>query len=80
MLAFGKARSFLRTDQLDQSALTWELKTETTFAQARIRHAQRENARGLLSEVYKRFTDGYATRDLKAARTLLGDLEREPAP
>jgi len=37
-------------------------------------HGKREEARELLAPVYGLFTEGYGTRDLKEAKTLLDEL------
>jgi predicted ATPase len=57
-----------------QGALTWELRT--TMSLARLRHRQRRTseARKLLTAVYERFTEGFDTTDLVAAKALLGEL------
>jgi predicted ATPase len=54
-----------------QGALAWELRT--TMSLARLRHRQRKTseARKLLNAVYERFTEGFDTTDLVAAKTLL---------
>ena len=69
-------RDFLNSIQLarTQAALSWELRTATSLArlwwtQGRVREADE-----LLSPVYIRFSEGFETTDLRAAKTLLGDL------
>ncbi|MFO1068397.1 MAG: winged helix-turn-helix domain-containing protein [Geminicoccaceae bacterium] len=54
-----------------QQALAWELRTATSLA--RLRRDQGEAARGreLLAPVLGRFTEGFGTADLVAARALL---------
>lgn len=56
-----------------QGSLFWELRA--SLALARLRHGQglRDLARGVLEPVYARFTEGFATADLAAARALLSD-------
>jgi predicted ATPase len=56
-----------------QGALSWRLRTETSLA--RLRRKQRK-ARPLegLAETYARFTEGFETADLKAARELLDEV------
>ena len=58
-----------------QGALAWELRCATSLA--RLRHAQGATgaARELLAPVYGRFTEGFATADLLAARALLDELQ-----
>jgi predicted ATPase len=53
-----------------QQALAWELRTATSLARLwRDRHRTAE-ARELLGPVYGRFTEGFATADLKQAKNL----------
>jgi predicted ATPase/DNA-binding winged helix-turn-helix (wHTH) protein len=57
-----------------QSALSWELRASTTLAQLlRDRHRAPE-AKALLAQVYGRFTEGFDTYDLQAAKTCLAGL------
>lgn len=57
-----------------QSALSWELRASTTLAQLlRDRHRASE-AVALLAPVYGRFTEGFDTYDLRAAKTCLAEL------
>jgi predicted ATPase len=57
-----------------QQALAWELRTATSLARLRQRQHRGGEARELLSAVYSRFTEGFATADLAQARALLRDL------
>ena len=58
-----------------QDALSWELRTASSLARLwRDQHRVKE-ARALLRSVYGRFTEGFATADLQAARSLLQELE-----
>ena len=58
----------------DQGALSWELRAATSLARL-WRGQQRVNqARKLLGPVYRRFTEGFDTADLVAARTLLASV------
>jgi predicted ATPase/DNA-binding winged helix-turn-helix (wHTH) protein len=54
-----------------QGALSWELRCATSLA--RVQHGQggASRARTLLSGVYGRFTEGFGTADLQAAKELL---------
>jgi predicted ATPase/DNA-binding winged helix-turn-helix (wHTH) protein len=54
-----------------QNALSWELRA--TMSLARLRHHQNRTpkARKLLATVYDRFTEGFETADLMAAKALL---------
>ena len=57
-----------------QGALSWELRSATSLARL-WRGQQRVNqARKLLGPVYRRFTEGFETADLVAARTLLASV------
>ena len=58
-----------------QSALAWELRTATTLARLRVAQGRGAEARQLLSPVYGRFTEGFASSDLKAAKQLLDGLD-----
>jgi predicted ATPase len=57
-----------------QGALSWELRAATSLARLwRDQHRVKE-ARALLGSVYGRFTEGFATADLQAAKSLLEEL------
>jgi predicted ATPase len=57
-----------------QGALSWELRTASSLARLwRDQHRVTE-ARALLGSVYGRFTEGFATADLREARSLLDQL------
>jgi predicted ATPase len=57
-----------------QGGLSWELRAVTSLA--RLWHDQGRliDATALLQPVYDRFTEGFATADLKSAKALLDDL------
>jgi predicted ATPase len=57
-----------------QGAVSWELRCTTSLARQWRDHGRSEDARQLLLSVYDRFTEGFATADLRAARALLDDL------
>jgi predicted ATPase len=57
-----------------QSAASWELRTAISLARLRLREGQGEDARETLAPVYARFTEGFESGDLVAARALLGRL------
>lgn len=61
-----------------QSALGWELRAAMTLARLRARQGRVVEARQLLSSRYSRFTEGFETGDLKAAKQLLDSLLSEP--
>jgi predicted ATPase len=54
-----------------QRAMSWELRCAMSLAQL-WRHRDRGNeARELMAEVYGRFTEGFTTADLRAAKTVI---------
>ena len=57
-----------------QQALSWELRTATSLAQLWRNQNRAAEARELLWSVYDRFTEGFATADLREARSLLEHL------
>jgi tetratricopeptide (TPR) repeat protein len=57
-----------------QEALSWELRAATSLARLQCDQGRIREARDLLTAVYGRFTEGFATADLKAAKRLLDDL------
>ena len=54
-----------------QGARLLELRAATSVARVLQQRGQREEAQGLLAPIYARFTEGFDTADLKAAKTLL---------
>jgi predicted ATPase len=67
---------FVRSIELaqEQQALSWELRAATGLARLRIAQKQPDEARSLLSPVYHRFSEGFATADLRTARTVIDSL------
>ena len=57
-----------------QGALMWELRSATNLAGLRMRQGRHDEARQILAPVYDRFTEGFETTDLRAARTMLESL------
>jgi predicted ATPase/DNA-binding winged helix-turn-helix (wHTH) protein len=57
-----------------QGALSWELRCATSLARLWRKQARSNEARELLAPIYNRFTEGFDTADLKAAKALLDDL------
>ena len=57
-----------------QQALAWQLGAAMSLARLWRRQRRVGEARELLGSVYGRFTEGFATADLREARTLLGQL------
>lgn len=56
-----------------QQALSWELRCATSLVQLWHHSARGNEARELLAQVYGRFTEGFATADLRAAETLIDE-------
>jgi predicted ATPase len=54
-----------------QGALAWELRTAMSLARLWQRQRRTSQARALLAPVYRRFTEGFDTTDLVAAKALL---------
>lgn len=63
-----------------QGALSWELRAAMSLAQSRHRIGDTERAYDVLSSVYTRFSEGFETADLKAARALLGGFGEALTP
>ena len=57
-----------------QQAKSWELRSSTTLARLLADRGQREAAHELLEPIYSWFTEGFDTKDLKDAKTLLEEL------
>ena len=58
-----------------QGAHSWELRSAITLARLYHRSCDAEAARETLRPVYARFTEGFATSDLRTAAALLEELE-----
>ena len=59
----------------EQQAKSWELRATTTLARHLAERGERRPARELLAPVYQWFTEGFDTKDLQDARSLLDELE-----
>jgi len=57
-----------------QGALAWELRTATSLARLQARQGRRREGQAVLAPVHDRFTEGFETSDLKAAKRLLDEL------
>jgi predicted ATPase len=60
-----------------QAALAWRLRTATSLARLWLIQNLHDEARAVLAPVYARFTEGFESSDLQAARELLGQLEND---
>jgi predicted ATPase len=60
----------------DQSAKWWELRATVDLARLLRDTNRRDEARGMLSEIYDWFTEGFDTADLRDAKTLLDELNQ----
>ncbi len=67
---FERALSVTRSQQ----AKSWELRAAMSMARLRRDQGKRQQARELLAPVYGWFTEGFDTRDLKEAKSLLSEL------
>ena len=54
-----------------QSALSWQLRTATSLAQLYLMQNQSGQAKNVLAPLVRRFTEGFETSDLQAAKNLL---------
>lgn len=57
-----------------QSALSWQLRAAIPLARMWGEHGRDKDARSMLEDIYRRFTEGFGTRDLVSARRLLEEL------
>jgi predicted ATPase len=75
-LAFAAEDCFTQAAQMarEQDALFWELRIALSVARLKVSQGRHREARALLASVYDRFTEGFATADMQAARTLLVGL------
>jgi predicted ATPase len=55
----------------EQGALSWELRAATSLARLWYNQSRSAEASAQLQPVYDRFTEGFDTADLKAAKALL---------
>jgi predicted ATPase len=62
-----------------QGALSWELRAATSLARLLRNQGRSADAKALLQPVYDRFTEGFDTADLKAAKALLDELAADSA-
>jgi predicted ATPase len=57
-----------------QGALSWELRAATSLARLLRDQSRAADALALLQPIYGRFTEGFETADLKAAKALIDSL------
>lgn len=57
-----------------QEALFWELRASLSLARLRVAQGRGGEARQLVTQVYDRFTEGFGTPDLRAAKVFLDEL------
>ena len=57
-----------------QGALSWELRCATSMARLWRDRGQATRARERLASVYDRFTEGFTTSDLRAAKDLIDEM------
>ena len=67
---FGKSAALAQ----NQGALFWELRSTMCLTRARMDQDRRAEAREGLTQVYAKFTEGFETADLRAAKALLAEL------
>lgn len=58
-----------------QGALFWELRAATDLARLKVSQERPHDAKQILAPVYSRFTEGFETTDLKAAKGVLATLD-----
>jgi predicted ATPase len=69
-------RAFAMAEQ--QTALSWQLRIAMSMLRLATGSERSATTRKLLAQTYGRFTEGFATADLKAAKELLGGSPRWP--
>lgn len=67
---------YLRSDAVakEHTALSWQLRTMTSFSRLRLRQGRHTEAYTMLEDVLAAFTEGFETEDLQQARHLLDTL------
>ncbi len=64
---FDKALKLAR----EQEVLSWELRVAVSLCRMRMAQGRGEEGKRLLAPIYRRFTEGFATADLRDACGLL---------
>jgi len=62
-----------------QKAKSWELRAVMSLARLYKNQNKQQEARGLLTQIYDRFTEGFDTVDLREAKALLDELSKSSA-
>jgi len=62
-----------------QGALGFELRAAVSLARLGLQKGHHKKARSVLEPIYARFTEGFSTRHLRAAKELLDELD-SPRP
>jgi predicted ATPase len=57
-----------------QQAKSWELRATMSLARLLAKEGRRDEARAMLADIYRWFTEGFDTADLKDAKALLDEL------
>jgi predicted ATPase len=81
--AAGSAEALLRRaldGAREQGALSWELRAATSLARSLRLQGRSSDAITCLRPIYDRFTEGFGTADLIAAKQLLDDLGDSRGP
>ena len=75
--AIGAEQNYLAALQVarEQQAKSWELRTATSLARLWQTQGKIQEARNLLAPIYSWFTEGFDTKDLRDAKTLLEKLK-----
>ena len=62
-----------------QGAVSWEMRAVTSLAEIWHAGGKTAEAKQILTSAYNKFTEGFETRDLRTARTLIDELGRSLA-
>jgi predicted ATPase len=62
-------------DARERGTLSWELRAATSLARLLRRQGRPADAIACLQPVYERFTEGFGTADLMAAKRILEDTD-----
>jgi predicted ATPase len=79
-VAAGQSFSAALRSAHRQGALALELRAALSLARLRVTEGRRSSARQILAPVYDRFTEGFGTADLRAARGFARDASGVKTP